>query len=131
MGISQFNESIPFVWYGHVLNSDGVGDIAIATAAVAPLRLDSLLVANSDNIDHVMRVGLAIPTNVNWFSSAKAVAGVGTAGEASYDIVQHCCPTTIGAIILPLGASLHIQMLVEMTAGSYFWFAVFGGYLVG
>jgi hypothetical protein len=129
MGISVFDETIPWNTGTQVAAADTTTPKTIATATDRPLYVRQILATNSDAIPHVVEF-LMFPNN-GFAAELGAVtlpAGTGYAGAPAIDVL----PLLVGAgvgLVLATTEVVNAAMLVAITGAFKVDFLVLAGLL--
>jgi hypothetical protein len=129
VGLSQFDERQPLAVGGTMLNASGLGpQILPPSAILTPVRIDKILVTNTDAIPHLVTLALQSTGPNVILGSAIVPAGQGTAGTPSFDLLAAAVPAITG-ITMDASNSLVVTLAVAVVAPNELDFAILGGYL--
>jgi len=129
VGLSTFDEVQPIVNGVTILNADGTAPKSITTAQTSRIRVDSILVSNTDTIAHVVRLYALISAVAYLIGSVSVPAGQGTAGTPAIDLLASALPITQVGIALAASVTLQASVEVVMTGATVLTINVVGGYV--
>jgi hypothetical protein len=124
-----FAEIKPLTAFLSFVNADGLTVKNLTQATSRSQRWDTILVANTDTIAHVVRVYAHKSTTMTLIGSVNVPAGAGTAGVAAVELIAALFPT--GSQGAAIEQSDYLQMSVEVAVVVAFtvWVFAFGAEL--
>ena len=128
MGLTQFEEHSAYIDLELIDNAQGTGNLNIYRAAI-PGRIDSLILASDDTVDHVLQLwAVQSGTPTALLGSVSVPAGSGTDGVLpSVDAIPLVFPTVL-TFYFDNTYQLGVRVTVAVTAGKNLWVAAIGGY---
>lgn len=127
MGISIFDETLADS--NAIVFDDGnsPGTLTLTPNDKTLRRVDTILAANNDTIDHVVNLRINIAASFYWLGSVTVPAGTGFDGVPAIDLLAACVPVTQVGLNLFSFNYLEINVPVALNTGKGLWLTTFGG----
>lgn len=110
-----------------ILPADGVTAATLLTSGAYGSLVSSILVSNTDVIDHVVTLGTTFSGNYYPIDSVNVPAGAGSAGVTPVDLCQAPPFLALGGLLLPPVLSLQWKVEIAVTAAHILGVQVFCG----
>lgn len=116
MGFQVYDETAVLNLNRLIVPADGTALLPLVPAASVSRRIDAILAANRDTIDHVINVQMTVGAVVTEIGSVTVPAGAGYAGVPTVDLLGSGFPATQAGVTL-IGTSLiGVQLPVAVVA---------------
>jgi hypothetical protein len=129
MGISIYDESLPLNEGASIEDTDSTNWRAIHTGIQSLCRIDSILVTNSDTVDHILNLRLNLDATQTKLCSVSVPAGSGATGLPPVDLILEIPGAMASGIPLYAFSGLEIQAEDAFAEGTGAQITVLGGTL--
>jgi hypothetical protein len=129
MGIQSFDESLPLNEGASIESTDGTNWVSVHGGIQSLCRIDTILVTNSDSVDHVVNLRMNANAAQTRLTSVNLPAGTGSAGVPPVDLIAAIPGVLAGGIPLYAFTTLEAQAEVAFGAGTGAQISVVGGSL--
>ena len=127
MGLSTFDEQIPLNATKTLVNGMGTTYQTLVNPPSNNLRIDAILAANSDAIDHVLNIALFAGGDDFQIVSVNVPAGAGSGGVNPVDVLGSGPLPIQGGFVLWPGNSVDVQVEVAVVGGADVRITALGG----
>ncbi len=129
MGVSIFDEILPFRNCNIIDDNPVDQPIFIASAQDRAARVDLVIFASTDVIDHNVQLSLQVGGTVAIIGTVVVPAGAGYVGVPSVEAIAHLPLAAQGGVLVMAGDFLYAQTLEAVTATKQLTMVMLGGYL--
>jgi hypothetical protein len=120
MSFTTFDEHTATMFNIRVDGPGGSGDITLIASTDNPVRIDSLLMANGDSIDHLIIFTIARGGAPSTLGSVNIPTRAGYDGNPSIDIIAALAPVQLGCILLARDGFLGYTLAEDIVDGVHF-----------
>jgi hypothetical protein len=129
MGLSIYDETLPFTQYAQIIEGSGTGFVQCWTTAKGALRLDAIHVWSLSASAHYVRVAIENASGYLELGDVEIPAGAGHTTVPGVDLVLELAPAAIGAFVLAPTDILNVKCPVALGAGEAIGMSILGGYV--
>lgn len=129
MGVSQFDEVLPIVAGAGLGSGAGTSPVTYTTTALTAYRLDTIACLSTDTIDHDVYLYRTVGGVQTICASVHVPAGSGFTSLPAIELLPADVVGAQGGLLMPVGATLQMQVIVAVSSGKNLWLNGQGGYL--
>lgn len=129
MGLSIYDEKLPFTQYAEILPGSGTNFVQCWTTAKGQIRIDALRVWSLSAAAHYVRVALQNASGYMELGDFEVPAGAGHGALPQVDLVEELAPVAIGAFVLGPTDILNVKCPVALDEGEAIGLSILGGYV--
>lgn len=113
--------------FTRIANADGSSWKTFLNAPPVARRVDAILVANDDTVDHIVELAYQSGGNRYPVGGLNIPAGTGTLSTDALDLVGALMPTGLDAVLQTSDATVDVRSTDTVTAGKFITLLAIGG----